>query len=313
MSHEYILESMPQYEVFKGGSKTYFNSSLFFPPEVRKDVFILYAFVRVADDFVDAVPQDEAGFALFCREWESSECGRASGNPIIDDFVDLSRRREFDASWTRAFLASMASDLGRVAFDSLSQTLAYVYGSAEVIGLFMSRIMGLPDKALPHARMLGRAMQYINFLRDIAEDNGLGRRYLPLGSSGLPDLEEKTARTRPDAFRTWFREQASLYRSWHAAACRGYGYIPARYLLPIRTAEDMYLWTAGVLEEEPLRVFERKVKPKKSRIILQAAANAFTLARRRNIAPVPDDVPGGLKEPVIREFSYVHAGCEEVP
>ena len=43
-----------QTAVFKGGSTTYFSSSIFFPPEVRRDVTVLYAFVRVADDSDDA-------------------------------------------------------------------------------------------------------------------------------------------------------------------------------------------------------------------------------------------------------------------
>jgi len=302
---------MPQYAVFRGGSKTYFNSSVFFPEAVRRDVFILYGFVRTADDFVDATPQDACGFASFCQAWERAEAGMPAGDPIIDDFVELSGRRGFEESWTRAFLASMAADLETVAFDRLEQTLAYIYGSAEVIGLFMSRILDLPDAALPHARMLGRAMQYINFLRDIAEDNGLGRRYLPLGNSGLADLSEAEARSKPEVFTAWFRDQSALYRTWHAEGERGYGYIPRRYLLPIRTAEDMYLWTAGVLEADPFIVYERQVKPPRRRIRRTALANIFAPVSRRNIPPVPDAVTGGLEEPVVEDFAFVHADCGE--
>ena len=307
------IEEMPQYAVFKGGSKTYFNSSLFFPEDVRRDVFILYGFVRVADDFVDATPQDEEAFAAFCRAWEAAECGTPSGNPIIDDFVALSRRRRFKASWTHAFLASMAADIGTVAFDSLDQTLAYIYGSAEVIGLFMSRIMDLPDEALPHARLLGRAMQYINFLRDIAEDNDLGRRYLPLKGSGLDDLSESEARSKAAVFRSWFRSQSALYREWHDEAARGYRYIPRRYLIPIRTAEDMYLWTAEVLNEEPLRVFERKVKPVRGRIRSRALLNIFLPVARGPRRTEFSGVPGGMEEPVVRDFRYIQGSCEELP
>ena len=53
------------YETFRQGSKTYFNSTRFFPEPVRSDVFLLYGFVRTADDFVDAVPQDRNGFERF--------------------------------------------------------------------------------------------------------------------------------------------------------------------------------------------------------------------------------------------------------
>jgi len=49
------------YSIFKRGSKTYFYSTLFFPGDVRRDVFILYSFLRKADDYVDAIPQDTEG------------------------------------------------------------------------------------------------------------------------------------------------------------------------------------------------------------------------------------------------------------
>ena len=311
MKSKSAIESMPQYKVFRGGSRTYFNSSLFFPKSVRRDVFILYGFVRVADDYVDAVPQDENGFAAFCKAWEAAECGDPSGNPIIDDFVELSRRRRFEVSWTRAFLASMAADLDTVAFDTIEETLAYIYGSAEVIGLYMSRIMGLPEEALPHARLLGRAMQYINFLRDIAEDNSLGRRYLPLGDSGLSDLSEAEASSKPEIFREWFRSQSSLYRAWHNEAARGYRYIPRRYRIPIRTAEDMYLWTADTLDSDPMKVFHEKVKPPSGRIKRRAIRNIFAPVSLHGSGGIPPQIPGGMKEPVVRNFRFIHGSCED--
>ena len=40
-------------KTFKTGSTTYFYSSIFFPEEIRNDVFVLYNFVRRADNFVD--------------------------------------------------------------------------------------------------------------------------------------------------------------------------------------------------------------------------------------------------------------------
>ena len=274
-------------------------------------MFVLYAFVRVADNFVDDIPQDECGFQAFAEAWERAECGDASGDPIIDDYVELSHRRGFDADWTRAFLAAMASDLGTVAFDRLEDTLAYVYGSAEVIGLFMARLLSIPEKALPHARLLGRAMQYINFLRDIAEDVELGRRYLPLSGSGLQSLEESEVRSHEERFVRWFREQSLLYRAWHEEAARGYAYIPRRYRLPIQTAEDMYLWTASLLEENPMLVYERKVKPPRNRIRRRAFINLFAPGPRLPDSPVDPDIPGGMAIPRVMDFSFVPGLCED--
>ncbi len=84
----------------------------------------------------------------------------------------------------------MEHDLSESSCETLEDVLTYIYGSAEVIGLFMARIMDLDEASFPYAAMLGRAMQYINFIRDIAEDNELGRRYLPLLDTSLVSLKE---------------------------------------------------------------------------------------------------------------------------
>lgn len=262
------------YRTFKAGSKTYFNSSLFFPENVRKDVFALYGFVRVADDFVDGVPQDRTGFLELKRRYDRALAGHASGDPIVDSFVDLLHRREFEHEWVEAFLSAMNMDLYKKEYDDLEETLQYIYGSAEVIGLFMARILDLPEDSLWAARMQGRAMQYINFIRDIDEDVGLGRRYLPLEDSGLSSLDRDSAHSQPDAFKRFVELHLGRYRMWQEEAETGYGFIPTRYLIPIKTASDMYNWTAHRIGDDPFVIFRQKVKPAKSRILLQVLKNA---------------------------------------
>jgi len=260
-------------QVFRSGSKTYFNSSIFFPPHVRDDVFLLYGFVRVADNYVDSIPQQPDEFARFVQLYRDALAGTPSGEVIIDSFVELANRRSFDPEWTEAFLNSMDLDLHKKIHQTLDETLEYVYGSAEVIGLYMSRIMGLPEEADHPARMLGRSMQVINFIRDISEDNELGRIYLPIGESRLPDLREETARANAQEFRRFLSSNLDRYRGWQAEAERGYACIPRRYRVPIKTAADMYNWTASQIEADPFVVYERKVKPSRARIFARIIAN----------------------------------------
>jgi 15-cis-phytoene synthase len=262
-----------QTAVFKGGSRTYATSSVFFPAGIRRDVEILYGFVRVADDFVDAVPQNAAGFEALCSRYRAARAGLQTGDQIVDDFVELSRRKRFDPAWTEAFLDAMRADLERSTYDSLEDVTAYMYGSAEVIGLFMARIMDLPEEALPYARLLGRAMQYINFIRDIEEDIRLGRRYLPLEGSGLSRLDRDEAARNPREFRRFIVRQLERYEAWQREATRGFRLIPWRYRVAIRTASDMYRWTARRIARDPGIVFQRKVKPGKPRIVLSAIGN----------------------------------------
>lgn len=263
--------------IFRRGSRTYFFSSIAFPPALRDDVSALYAFVRTADDFVDRPPgrQDGAGFDRFRERYAAAAAGRAGGDPVIDAFVELAARRRFRADWVEAFLDAMAQDLTQTDYATVADTLAYAYGSAEVIGLMMAAIMELPDEAYRPARMLGRAMQYINFIRDIAEDLDLGRTYLPaeaLASAGLRSLDPAEAKRRAPAFRRFVRGEIDRYLGWQRAADAGFHFIPRRPRVAIRTASDMYRWTADRIRAEPLIVYRRKVRPSPARILAAVMA-----------------------------------------
>jgi phytoene synthase len=120
-------------------------------------------------------------------------------------------------------------------------------------------------------------MQYINFIRDISEDLSLGRRYLPLVGSSLETLERDYVREHVNEFYSFLRHHLDLYQRWQTEAERGYSLIPKRYLIPIKTASDMYGWTARQIEKNPLVVYTRKVKPPKARIMLQVIYNALAL------------------------------------
>lgn len=262
-------------KIFKKGSRTYYNSSIFFPRAVKEDVFKLYAFLRVADDLVDHIPQDADGFYHFRNTYEKAvqKC-QPSGNTVIDGFIELARRKNFDPRWAKAFLDSMEMDLKKATYTSLDDTLQYIYGSAEVIGLFMARIIGLPEAIFPNARMLGRAMQYINFIRDIHEDQQMGRIYLPLEDSGLDSLDyEYTSANRPE-FESFIRSQLALYYEWQREAGPFLARLKRSFRIPIRTATEMYLWTARQIERNPFIVYQKKVKPGRFLIFSTIIKNA---------------------------------------
>jgi len=268
--------SQQTYAIFKTGSVTYFNSSLFFPKEIKKDVFALYAFVRKADDFVDKVPADSQGFFSYKKAYQKANKGIRVNDKTITDFVSLKKKSKFEEKWIDAFLAAMESDLNHTHSKSLKQSLEYMYGSAEVIGLMMARILDLPDKAQMSARMLGRSMQYANFIRDIAEDYELGRNYFPatdMRKFKLKDLSEKTARSNPKQFKKFLQHQIKNYSTWQAEAETGFSYIPYRVLIQIKTASDMYKWTIKQIKEDPFVVYKRKVKPNKLRVFSQIIRN----------------------------------------
>ncbi|MGP6220825.1 phytoene/squalene synthase family protein [Caldiplasma sukawensis] len=264
--------------IFRKGSKTYYNSSKLFPASIREEVSTLYAFVRVADDLVDAVPQKVKEFMNFRKSIEDELTGKDSKNPIIKNMVKLAKDKKFEITWIIKFLDSMEMDIYKKKYDTINETIDYMYGSAEVIGLMMSKIMGLDFRAFPSARMLGRTMQYINFIRDILEDISLGRQYIPtndLNEFGLENLTVEEINKKRENFIELMKFQISRYEEWDRYAREGFKYIPSRLLIPIKTATDMYLWTARKIEKDPMVVLERKVKPSKLRIMMTGMMNTF--------------------------------------
>ena len=265
------------FETFKQGSKTYFNSSIFFPEHVRKDVFILYGFVRKADNFIDVIPQNPDGYYQFKQNYQYALNGGNVKDSIVQSFVELVNRKGLKPEWVDSFFRSMEMDLTKSIYHTVDETLEYIFGSAEVIGLFMAKILDLPAESYEAAKMQGRAMQYINFIRDIKEDLEFGRRYLPVEGTSLKRFELDYMKDNQDRFIDFIRHHVSLYRRWQKDAENGYRHIPKRYLVPIKTASDMYGWTARKIENNPLIVFQRKVKPSTLRVVFHIVCNSLIL------------------------------------
>ena len=267
-------------EIFRKGSRTYFSSSQFFPRHIREDVFQLYGFVRSVDNFDDVIPQRGGEFYAFREKYRQSLNKIAAGDPVVDGFTDLMRRKNFQPEWVESFFHSMEMDLGKKTYATLEETLTYIHGSAEVIGLMMAAIMGLDRASHAHAALLGRAMQFINFIRDIVEDQAYGRNYFPqedMNKFQLNSLSLSEILNNRSGFEKFIHTQLMRYREWQKQAELGFHFVPRPCLIPIKTASEMYKWTAVRIEKNPLIVYKKKVKPSKIRIWRMALYNFFTV------------------------------------
>lgn len=267
-------------KIFFKGSTTYFTSSLFFPESVRNDVFTLYAFVRLADNYIDQKDQNISDFNEFVKKYQQALSGRSVDETVINDFVQLQTRKKFKQVWIDAFLSAMKQDTKKHLYETINETKKYMYGSAEVIGLMMAAILELPKKSYPSAKMLGRAMQYANFIRDIEEDIILGRQYIPsdvIKKYQFTSLNKPMHKSKVLSFKKMIHQEIKRYEAWQAKAEKGFVYIPKRSLIAIKTASDMYRWTMNQIKKDPMIVYQKKVKPSRSTIILTALKNIITL------------------------------------
>ncbi|GAB4313000.1 MAG: phytoene/squalene synthase family protein [Methanobacteriaceae archaeon] len=234
---------------------------------------------------MDQIPQDIEGFYAFKDRYIDASKGSKTGDVVVDSFVELAKRKNFDQKWVDAFLKSMEMDTYQSNYKNLEELMTYLYGSSEVVGLFMAKIMDLDPKSYTAARNLGRSMQYINFIRDIDEDIDLGRTYFPqddMEEFGLESLEQEHTIKRPENFKGFIRKQLETYKNWQKEAEKGFIYIPYRNLISIKTASDMYNWTARRIEKDPFIVYKMKVKPSIPKIVSNVFSNSIRLGINRS-------------------------------
>ena len=155
----------------------------------------------------------------------------------------------------------MAMDLTVTRYEDYDDLLVYMDGSAAVIGTMLLPILGPADltAAREPARQLGLAFQLTNFLRDVAEDLGRGRVYLPqadLRRFGVTvsDLYASAARQRVDpALKPLLRHVAGRARAHYAAAEPGIALLPPASARCVRVAYRVY---GAILDEIVARDYE---------------------------------------------------------
>jgi len=166
--------------------RTYYLATHQLPPSRRRHVWALYAFARVADQFVDDLerPDPEALIGWSDRAMRSLRAPlppHPLADPVIAATWHTMHAYDLPLSLLEEFLASMAMDLTVTRYATWADLRGYMRGSAAVIGELMAPILGAAGpEAVSHAGLLGEAFQLTNFLRDVKEDLGLGRIYLPL-------------------------------------------------------------------------------------------------------------------------------------
>jgi len=185
--------------VIAGYSTSFSLACRLLGPRPRPHVRNVYALVRVADEIVDG-PAAAAGLttaqtAAVLDDLEAETVAAIergfSANLVVHAFARTARECGIDAALVRPFFASMRTDLSVARHDDASHS-AYVYGSAEVVGLMCLHVFvnaGARHPIAPGpdlvegARRLGAAFQDLNFLRDLDHDEStLGRDYLGIAA-----------------------------------------------------------------------------------------------------------------------------------
>ncbi len=271
--------------------KTYYLATLLLPPAKRPFVHALYGFARYADEIVDdlnsTLSDEEKAVAL--STWGESvladiQAGR-SNDHIGRALVETVRRFNIPLEYFTAFLHSMTMDLTVTEYQSYSDLMEYVYGSASVIGLEMLPILGVVSEsaraeATVAAEKLGTAFQLANFIRDVGEDLDRGRIYLPideLQSHGVTSemLEERVLTPQ---IRSALTEQIERVRKLQREAASGIELLSADARPCMYAASELYCGIVDEVEKIDYEIFTKRAKTstgRRLRVALPAYAEAL--------------------------------------
>ena len=230
-------------QTLAAGSKSFNMASRFMAPAQRNDAAALYAFCRMVDDAADDAPSTAVADASLTAI-EDELWGRRSPTTFMGHFLAVADRRRIDLQHAQNLIDGVRSDLSDVLVADDRALLRYCYQVASTVGLMMCGVLGVRDRiALPFAVDLGVAMQLTNICRDVKEDAGLGRVYLPRGrlqAVGVKQEDLLTGNVDRAALATVVSDILTLADAYYRSADAGLRYIPFGPRLAITVASRVY-------------------------------------------------------------------------
>ena len=210
-------------EITKKRARNFHFAFQVLPAAQYKSICALYAFARRADDFSDedgdpgrALENAKRFRAAFARALE----GDASGDPIFPAVAETVRKHKIPREYFDELIAGTEMDATIRRYRTWEETYRYCYRVASVVGLMTVHVFGFSRaEALPLAERTGIAFQMTNILRDIKEDAGRNRIYLPLedlARQGVTEADVLAGRDSP-AFRALVRFEVARAREYYPA------------------------------------------------------------------------------------------------
>jgi phytoene synthase len=172
----------PSYGSTASGS-SFYAAMRILPREQREAMFQIYSFCRQVDDIADSDgPRPERLAAI--QQWRDDINALYQGHPPprLQDYVGSVRRFGLKREDFLAIIDGMEMDIPQdIRAPDFATLDLYCDRVASAVGRLSVRVFGLPEiDGIQLAHHLGRALQLTNILRDIDEDAGIGRLYLPL-------------------------------------------------------------------------------------------------------------------------------------
>jgi len=224
------------------------------PRPKRRAIAAIYAFARRVDDIADGPGTDE-------EKREQLEALRAAleASPGTDAtlvaLADACERYPIPRRALHDLIDGGMQDTTQSRYADFEELAGYCRRVAGAVGIACVAVYGAEE--LDRAETLGIALQLINIIRDVPEDWGLGRVYIPLDElASFAVSEDDIAAGRPTpAWQALMGFQAARARTYLADGLTLLEHLDARSSACVSTFAGLYRETLDRIEEAGFDVF----------------------------------------------------------
>lgn len=268
-------------QVARRRAKNFYYSFVLLDKPQRDAMCAIYAFMRHCDDLSDEPSCAEKSKLLeSIARWRVQLNrvlqGDTGTHPIWPAFCDTVQRYAIPHRFFNEMIDGVLSDIEPRRIQTFEELYRYCYHVASVVGLTVVHIFGFHSvKALLLAEKCGIAFQLTNILRDIREDAGLGRVYLPLedlNRFGVP-VEQLRFGKEDDRFRELMRFEAARARACYIESAPLSDLINPRSRASLWALREIYLRLLGRIENANYAVLSRRMNvPTRAKLAIVARA-----------------------------------------
>jgi 15-cis-phytoene synthase len=193
------------------------------PPPKRRGLAVIYAFARRIDDIGDGtMPAEQKITALEAARGQVLDLtAPPADDPVLLALADVQRNFPVPMPAFGELIDGCVADVRGNTYQTIDDLLWYCRCVAGSIGRLSLGIFGTehdPGQAARLADSLGIALQLTNILRDIREDYGSGRVYLPAEDLAKFDCDPAALDqpAPPRGFTRLVEFEAERARDWYA-------------------------------------------------------------------------------------------------
>ena len=181
-SHRFTRNGSVNGAAATASGSSFYAAMRILPRAQRQAMYDVYAFCRAVDDIADEAG-DRGKRLLQLEQWRRDIDAIYAGKPPaqLASLAQAVRAFNLRREDFLAVIDGMEMDVrGDIRAPDLATLDLYCDRVASAVGRLSVRVFGMPEKeGVDLAYHLGRALQLTNTLRDIDEDAGIGRLYLP--------------------------------------------------------------------------------------------------------------------------------------